>query len=318
MAEPLNDKGRRVSLELREDTIERLDALRKQWSLRSRGAAIQRLLDDLLQDLPAEHDVESEQDPQQEDHLQGAIVLVSSTNETPEPEPEERSTGINLPGFVSRRTTKLKRSLKEPVVSEAQASGERFEVMDDQQLSASIAAVQNQWMSLYGSEPSAAVLEAAMNWLGQDIWPSADASEGQSFTWNAVQQVMLGFCPSWEIREASVDRVVVAAGVLEDPFGAASLPMRVPSLVGRMTQRLRRRRRGSPFLDLQSTMSTQGSLKLLGLSTAPGFKLSLSDIREAYRQKALACHPDAGGSAEDMRRLNEAYQLLKQRYVRTN
>ncbi|HCA60957.1 MAG: DnaJ domain-containing protein [Prochlorococcaceae cyanobacterium] len=318
MAEPLNDKGRRVSLELREDTIERLDALRKQWSLRSRGAAIQRLLDDLLQDLPAEHDVESEQDPQPEDHLQGAIVLVSSTNETPEPEPEERSTGINLPGFVSRRTTKLKRSLKEPVVSEAQASGERFEVMDDQQLSASIAAVQNQWMSLYGSEPSAAVLEAAMNWLGQDIWPSADASEGQSFTWNAVQQVMLGFCPSWEIREASVDRVVVAAGVLEDPFGAASLPMRVPSLVGRMTQRLRRRRRGSPFLDLQSTMSTQGSLKLLGLSTAPGFKLSLSDIREAYRQKALACHPDAGGSAEDMRRLNEAYQLLKQRYVRTN
>ena len=318
MAEPLNDKGRRVSLELREDTIERLDALRKQWSLRSRGAAIQRLLDDLLQDLPAEHEVESEQDPQPEDHLQGAIVLVSSTNETPEPEPEERSTGINLPGFVSRRTTKLKRSLKEPVVSEAQASGERFEVMDDQQLSASIAAVQNQWMSLYGSEPSTAVLEAAMNWLGQDIWPSADASEGQSFTWNAVQQVMLGFCPSWEIREASVDRVVVAAGVLEDPFGAASLPMRVPSLVGRMTQRLRRRRRGSPFLDLQSTMSTQGSLKLLGLSTAPGFKLSLSDIREAYRQKALACHPDAGGSAEDMRRLNEAYQLLKQRYVRTN
>ena len=318
MAEPLNDKGRRVSLELREDTIERLDALRKQWSLRSRGAAIQRLLDDLLQDLPAEHDSESEQDDQPEDHLQGAIVLVSTTNETPEPEPEERSTGINLPGFVSRRTTKLKRSLKEPVVSEAQASGERFEVMDDQQLSASIAAVQNQWMSLYGSEPSAAVLEAAMNWLGQDIWPSADASEGQSFTWNAVQQVMLGFCPSWEIREASVDRVVVAAGVLEDPFGAASLPVRVPSLVGRMTQRLRRRRRGSPFLDLQSTMSTQGSLKLLGLSTAPGFKLSLSDIREAYRQKALACHPDAGGSAEDMRRLNEAYQLLKQRYVRTN
>ena len=318
MAEPLNDKGRRVSLELREDTIERLDALRKQWSLRSRGAAIQRLLDDLLQDLPAEHDAESEQDAQPEDHLQGAIVLVSSANETPEPEPEERSTGINLPGFVSRRTTKLQRSLKEPVVSEAQASGERFEVMDDQQLSASIAAVQNQWMSLYGSEPSAAVLEAAMNWLGQDIWPSADASEGQSFTWNAVQQVMLGFCPSWETREASVDRVVVAAGVLEDPFGAASLPMRVPSLVGRMNQRLRRRRRGSPFLDLQSTMSTQGSLKLLGLSTAPGFKLSLSDIREAYRQKALACHPDAGGSAEDMRRLNEAYQLLKQRYVRTN
>ena len=317
MAEPLNDKGRRVSLELREDTIERLDALRKQWSLRSRGAAIQRLLDDLLQDLPAEHDNLSQEVPQPEDHVQGAIVLVSQAGKAEEPEPEERSSGINLPGFVSRRTTKLKRSLKEPIANEAQSSGERFEVMDEQQLISAIAAVQQHWMSLYNSQPSAAVLEAAMHWLGQDIWPSSDASEGQSFTWNAVQQVMLGFCPSWEIREASVDRVVVAAGILEDPFGASSLSMRVPSLIGRMAQRLRRRRRGSPFLDLQSTMSTQGSLKLLGLPTAAGYKLSLSDIREAYRQKALACHPDAGGSAEEMRRLNEAYQLLKQRYVRT-
>ena len=316
MAEPLNDKGRRVSLELREETIERLDALRKQWSLRSRGAAIQRLLDDLLQDLPVESESDEEENVQPEDHVQGAIVLVSSGSEAAEPELEERSSGINLPGFVSRRTTQLKRSLKEPLVSEAQASGERFEVIDDQQLKGAIAAVQHHWMSLYGSEPSAAVLEDAMNWLGQDIWPSSDASEGQSFTWNAVQQVLLGFCPTWDIREASVDRVVVAAGILEDPFGAGSLAVRVPSLVGRMAQRLRRRRRGSPFLDLQSTMSTQGSLKLLGLPTAPGFKLSLSDIREAYRQKALACHPDAGGSAEEMRRLNEAYQLLKQRYIR--
>jgi len=316
LAEPLNDKGRRVSLELREETIERLDALRKQWSLRSRGAAIQRLLDDLLQDLPVESESDEEENVQPEDHVQGAIVLVSSGSEAAEPELEERSSGINLPGFVSRRTTQLKRSLKEPLVSEAQASGERFEVIDDQQLKGAIAAVQHHWMSLYGSEPSAAVLEAAMNWLGQDIWPSSDASEGQSFTWNAVQQVLLGFCPTWDIREASVDRVVVAAGILEDPFGAGSLAVRVPSLVGRMAQRLRRRRRGSPFLDLQSTMSTQGSLKLLGLPTAPGFKLSLSDIREAYRQKALACHPDAGGSAEEMRRLNEAYQLLKQRYIR--
>ena len=316
MAEPLNDKGRRVSLELREETIERLDALRKQWSLRSRGAAIQRLLDDLLQDLPAESEGDNEENIQPEDHVQGAIVLVSTGSEAAEPELEERSSGINLPGFVSRRTTQLKRSLKEPLVSEAQASGERFEVIDDQQLKGAIAAVQHHWMSLYGSEPSAAVLEAAMNWLGQDIWPCSDASEGQSFTWNAVQQVLLGFCPTWDIREASVDRVVVAAGILEDPFGAGSLAVRVPSLVGRMAQRLRRRRRGSPFLDLQSTMSTQGSLKLLGLPTAPGFKLSLSDIREAYRQKALACHPDAGGSAEEMRRLNEAYQLLKQRYIR--
>ena len=65
-------------------------------------------------------------------------------------------------------------------------------------------------------------------------------------------------------------------------------------------------------------MSTQGSLKLLGLPTAPGHKLTLGEIREAYRQKALASHPDAGGNADDMRRLNEAYQLLKQRFVRAS
>jgi hypothetical protein len=85
-----------------------------------------------------------------------------------------------------------------------------------------------------------------------------------------------------------------------------------------MVQRLRRRRKGTPFLDLQSTMSVQGALKLLGLPTVPGYKLTLAEIREAYRVKALASHPDAGGNADDMRRLNEAYQQLKARFVRPN
>jgi len=34
--------------------------------------------------------------------------------------------------------------------------------------------------------------------------------------------------------------------------------------------------------------------------------------------KALASHPDAGGNADDRRRLNEAYQQLKARFVRPN
>ena len=176
MAEPVNDKGRRVSLELREDTIERLDALRKQWSLRSRGAAIQRLLDDLLQDLPAEHSITEEEEAPPDDHLQGAIVLVSTTDEPSEPEPEERSSGINLPGFVSKRTTQLKRSLKEPVASDAQASGERFEVMDDQQLSGPL-----QQFRTTGCRCMAVSLRPCAGgsdeWLGHDIWPSSDASE---------------------------------------------------------------------------------------------------------------------------------------------
>ena len=282
------------------------------------------MLDTVLSDLEqdAEDDEETLRD-QTEEHLQGAIVLVSS-GEDNEQEPDcgseipPRGLGIDLPGFVSKRTTQLRQSLQEPRLSEAQAGGERFSVMDDAHLAEAVRAVQKHWMTLYGSEPNAAVLEASVYWLSHDIWPGADAAEGKPFTWNALQQVMLGYVPGWDIREASVDRVVVAAGVLEDPFSAAELPGRVPSLVGRMVQRLRRRRRGSPFLDLQSTMSTQGSLKLLGLPTAAGYKLTLAEIREAYRQKALANHPDAGGNEEEMRRLNEAYQLLKQRFVRPN
>lgn len=40
--------------------------------------------------------------------------------------------------------------------------------------------------------------------------------------------------------------------------------------------------------------------------------LTLGQVREAYRQMALSHHPDAGGSAEAMRRINEAYQSLKE------
>jgi curved DNA-binding protein CbpA len=40
----------------------------------------------------------------------------------------------------------------------------------------------------------------------------------------------------------------------------------------------------------------------------------LAQIREAYRDMALQHHPDSGGSLEEMRRVNEAYQLLKELY----
>ena len=42
--------------------------------------------------------------------------------------------------------------------------------------------------------------------------------------------------------------------------------------------------------------------------------LTLKIIREGYRNQAIKLHPDSGGSNEDMRRLNEAYQLLKELY----
>ena len=128
---------------------------------------------------------------------------------------------------------------------------------------------------------------------------------------------MLGFCPSWEIREASVDRVVVAAGILEDPFGGiTSCPCAIPCWPDGPT--LAAAQTWLTLFGLAKHDEHPGLIEIVGVAHCPWYKLSLSDIREAYRQKALACHPDAGGSAEDMRRLNEASQLLKQRYVRTS
>ena len=314
---------RKVTLVLQCAAIEQLDRLRKQWGMRSRGPAIERLLEIISKD---ESELEKEQEASENyenslvQHVQGALVLISLAGENEEipdwqvDESDQRPSAIDLPGFVSKRTQQLRRSLRTPVIDPPTSVG--ITLIDSRQLDECIQAVQTHWMNLYGSEPNQAVLEAGMHWLSHDIWPLSDASEGNMFTWNALQQVMIGYAPSWELRDPSVDRVIIAAGLLEDPFGGLALKIRIPSLVGRMTQRLKRRRRGTPFLDLQATMTTQGALQLLKLPTSAGCSLTLQDIREAYRHQAVAAHPDAGGDPEEMRRLNEAYQLLKQRYLK--
>jgi hypothetical protein len=79
-------------------------------------------------------------------------------------------------------------------------------------------------------------------------------------------------------------------------------------------QRFRRRPKGTSFQTLEHTMTLQGALKLLEIPAELGRRVTLAQIREAYRERALQHHPDAGGSVEAMRRLNEAYQLLKELY----
>jgi len=61
-------------------------------------------------------------------------------------------------------------------------------------------------------------------------------------------------------------------------------------------------------------MTVHGALKLLGLSTQVGASVTLASIREAYKTRALNEHPDSGGSTESMRRINEAYRLLRELY----
>jgi hypothetical protein len=183
-------------------------------------------------------------------------------------------------------------------------------------LDQALMAVAEHWQSLYGTEANEAVLEAAMVWLARDIWAQSDQAEGRPFTWALLEQWIRGFVVGWPEGPPSFSRVIVAAGLLEDPFSTGTLTLRVPTLIRRFVHRFRRRRRGTSFQTLEHTMTLQGALKLLGLPTAPGHRLSLNQIREAYRDQAMSHHPDSGGSADAMRRLNEAYQLLKELYRR--
>ncbi|MFM7085914.1 MAG: J domain-containing protein [Cyanobium sp.] len=327
---------KRTSIELPTSMIEQLELLRREWGLRHRGAVLERLLLQIF-------DGDGEDEPLPE-HLQAAtgvraseaqlddqVALVlsgrgalESLEAAPPVEATGRSSGveredpgrrggIDLPGFVQRRTREIKRGLR---VSEAAGAPTAIPPLQlaPEELQRCLAEARDHWLQLYEHAPSATVLESAMIWLAHDIWPQSDQSEGRLFTWSAACRLMREFAPSWDDSAPSFERVMVVAGVLEDPFSASTLAVRLPTLIRRFVQRFRRRSRGTSFQTLEHTMTLQGALKLLQLPTHLGQRLTLSQIREAYREMALSHHPDAGGSAEAMRRINEAYQLLKELY----
>ncbi len=315
---------RRVSLELPVEWLEKIDALKAEWGLRNRGDILERLLQELFSsDDSGSPSSAPEPSPQPE----GALVLLgrdgcaqlvrgvdSETNGAVPDHPGSsgRGGGIDLPGFVRRQSNQLKQSLQAHAQSnpaDVPLPPLRPELLDRalQQASA-------HWQDIYGSQPGDAVLEAAMVWIAQDIWPHSDLSEGRPFTWSLASSLMSRLAPSWPEGPATFERVMVMAGVLEDPFSADTLELRQPTLIRRFVQRFRRRRRGMSFETLAHTMTLHGALRQLNLPTAPGQKLTLAQIRDAYRELALANHPDAGGCDQTMRRLNEAYQLLKELY----
>lgn len=335
------ERRRRLSIELSNNRIAHIDSLKKEWGLRNRGDVLERLLDDLFAPVDGDPEEEDGDDRRADGDAdrgdldeEAALVLVGrGALEQLDVEfdrgpklPRERETqrhasspapsGIDLPGFVRSKTRQLRRSLHTPppgpvatpppVAPLPRLSAERVEE--------AIEAVRQHWQGLYGKPANETVLEAAMIWLAQDIWPHSEASEGRSFTWSAACRLMGELGPQWGDAPPSFERVIVTAGVLEDPFSGSTLIVRIPTLVRRFVQRFRRRRRGTSFQTLEHTMTLQGALKLLQLPTDPGQRLTLAQIREAYRQMALSHHPDSGGSEEAMRRVNEAYQLLKELY----
>lgn len=223
--------------------------------------------------------------------------------------------GIQLPGFVRRQAQAVKRSLAEQANPSLDDRATALTLIPADALQEALSRAQQHWLEIYGTPPSDAAQDAALTWLARDIWPQSDHSDGRPFSWALAQQVLLSFAPGWVVGDPSLDRVIAAAGILEDPFGASSLSLRVPTLITRFVQRQRsRQKRNASFDAIDQSMTVHGALRLLQLPTIADRPYTLREIREAYRDQAQCHHPDAGGSADAMRRLNEAYQFLKERY----
>ena len=334
---------KRISIDLPIELIEGVDRLRKEWGLRRRGQVFERLLQVILAKDTDEEIIENEQldfiqsnnldsitDKNQIDNSkkeEKAIVIVGHKNieiknvtindtksdDLQTNQKDTGSTGIELPGFIRKQTTNLRRSLsKDKTVKDMEDTS--ITTIDIDDLVKAKDAAEKHWIYLYGQKPTESVIEASMIWLARDIWPNVDGTENIPFTWNAACQMLDSYCKDWKIDSVTFDNVVILAGALEDPFSTKNLRSRIPTLIRRFVNKFKRSQNVTSFQTLESTMTVHGALKLLGLPTKAGSALTLSFIREAYREKALSNHPDAGGSNERMRKLNEAYQLLKDLY----
>lgn len=351
MAESGSDK-RRITLELSEELLTWIDGLKSQLGFRNRGAIVEQLLRELIpqqstDDPTSDRSSDAETQPEGEtagtDDLDdgeldetSAIVLIGSAlvslRDAKQVQDETAATagaasvraavaadpgGIQLPGFVRRQARAVKRSLEE---KPRQASEERgFALIAGEDLEEALSRAQLHWREVYGQAPGEAVVDAAQSWLARDIWPQSDHSDGRPFSWGLAQQVIQSMAPAWSPGDPSLERIITAAGILEDPFGGSSLAVRVPTLITRFVQRHRsRQKRVTSFDAFDQSLSVHGALRLLQLPTVADRPYTLKEIREAYREQAQSHHPDAGGSAEAMRRLNEAYQFLKERYRRAS
>ena len=324
---------RRISANLPKKFIDGLDELKKEWGLRSRGPVLERLLEEIFDDLNNDNqnvisvEVDSDEEiPEFSDYNENkAIVLIGnsdiddksskSINEDNDSQIDNliSSPGIDLPGFVRKKTSNIKQGLKRST-SRAIKFDSCINTVKESDIQNSLQAAKEHWITLYGSKPGENVVEASMIWLARDIWPHIEGSENTPFTWSAANKLMSQYCSKWTTQNTKFELVMVMAGVLEDPFASHNLKSRIPTIIRRFVNRFKRNKNFTPFQTIESTLTVHGSLKLLGLPTAAGSSLTLISIREAYKQKALENHPDSGGSTEIMRQLNEAYQLLKDLY----
>ena len=319
-------KKRQTSLTLSDDLISALDGLKPEYGVRSRGAVIEHLLRYLLEPDADDRDDEGESElvsvaPKANVQEASSLVLIktkdSRSAEASDPSPtfppgpsSDAGGGIDLPGFVRRRSKTLKDTLKAGASVQASESDPVVSVVCHQDLVEAERAADAHWTSLYGQQPGTTVVEAAITWLSRDLWPNVEASEGEPFTWTGANSAVQRLCSEWGMDPPSLGRVMVVAGTLEDPFATSNLAERMPTMVRRFVNRFRRSKKVTSFETLESTMTVLGALKLLGLSTQPGAEVTLKSIKDAFKTAAKNAHPDTGGSQESMRRVSEAYQLL--------
>ena len=333
---PEDSNTKRISIDLPEELISRFDQLRKEWGFRARGPVIEKILKELLQEddlLPKNQQQEIDfNENKNNENLNidedTALVLIKSDvkKEVNEISLNKRFTNnnqskekvnlnISLPNFVEKKVRNLRRSINSEKLKENINDIQINTIKENDLIKCRIEIISH-WKNLYGSIPNEQVIEASIDWFCIDIWPNIDGTEQLPFTWSAANKLMSDLCPFWIKQTPSLELVILMIGVLEDPFATSDLINRVPTLVRRFISRFKRKNKGNSFEALDSTMTVHGALKLLKLSTAAGSAYTLNKIREAYKIKALETHPDSGGSTDEMRKLNDAYQLLKNMYRR--
>ena len=332
---PEDSNTKRISIDLPEELISRFDQLRKEWGFRARGPVIEKLITELLKEddfLPKnkQQEIDFNRNANNNENYSidenAALVLIKPDIKKEAKErdankidsnndkcKEKANLNISLPNFVEKNVRNLRRSINSEKLKENINDIQINTIKENELIKCRIALISH-WKNLYGTNPNDHLIEASMDWFGRDIWPNIDGTENLPFTWSAANKLMSELCPYWVKKNPSLEIVLLMIGVLEDPFATSDLINRIPTLVRRFVSRFKRNNRLNSFEALDSTMTVHGALKILNLSTAAGSAHTLRKIREAYKSKALESHPDAGGTTDQMRKLNEAYQLLKNLY----
>jgi len=220
VAEGEGKEVKRISIDLPIDLVAGVDRLRKEWGFRARGLVFERLLevilsndldDNIIENKQLDFNHNSNHDSSSSENgidisnqEEKALVIVGNKNieiknvavndvkpkDVQFNKQDSVSTGIELPGFIRKQTTNLKRSLSKDKTFKNMEDTSITTINIDDLLKAKDAA-EKHWIYLYGQKPTESVIEASMIWLARDIWPNVDGTENIPFTWNAACKMLI-------------------------------------------------------------------------------------------------------------------------------